>query len=207
MKTLLKNNWKNILLIIGVVFIFMYFLHPKVEEVKVPVRVEVPVPVIEKDFDTVKKPKPKIIYKEGKTVTKIDSTYYKKYVSLRKDAVRLDSLFKETIKINKYKEVVEDDSLSITLNATVRGDLLKYQLGYKTKPRTIPLDTVLKIEIPTRAKVFGGFELTMPTTNTQVLGNEPVLSAKVYMKTKKDRLWSFGFNNQKQVTVGYAWKF
>lgn len=200
----MKNKLNIILGILLIIFLYLYFFDPKVEEVKVPVTVEIPVPVVEKVFDTIYEPKP--IYIPGKTKREIDSIYYEKYKSL-KDSIKKDSLFKEAIKIEEYKPFFEDDTLRIDVYAKVRGKLLETGISYKTKPRTIKLDTTIIVPIPTKAKVFGGFELMVPTTVNQNIGNEPVISGKLYLKTKKDRLWSVGITSQKQVVVGYAWKF
>lgn len=203
MKPGLNNRLVIILSIAVVVLLYMYFAHPNIKEVKVPVTVEVPVPVIEQHFDTIYKPKPIYILK---SVSALDSTYYNKYTEL-KDSIQKDSLFKDAITIREYKTKFEDDTLTIDVYSKVRGTLLENQASYKTKPRTIKHDTTIYVPVPTRAQLYGGFELTMPTANYQTLGNQPQIEAKLHLKTKKDRLWSVGINNQKQVSIGYAWKF
>ena len=145
------NNRLLILLSTAVaVLIYIYFAHPNVKEVEVPVEVVVEVPVVEKVFDTVYQPKP--IYINSEIKKEIDSTYYKKYKELN-DSIKKDSLFRRSIEIKTYEEKIEDDTISINLNMKVRGDLLNYQVGYKTKPRDIKLDTVVKIPLAPKAKL------------------------------------------------------
>lgn len=143
--------------LIGAVISFFIF-KGEVKEVEVPIRVEVPVPSIEKQFDTVYYPKP--VYVKGKT--QIDSSYYKKY-SVLKDSIAKDSLFKEAITLNTYRERVEDDTIKIDLGLKVRGELLNYNVDYFIKERTVTLDTVLKIPVPKKPILMVGGEAVIPT--------------------------------------------
>ncbi len=202
----IKDYWREIFILLGLAFAIMYFFDPKTEEVEVPIRVEVPVPVIEKEFVTVYKPKPYPIYLKGEVIKEIDSSYYKKYKALKNEKER-DSLFKDAIKINTYKEKVEDDTITINLNMKVRGKLLNYQVGYKTKPRSIPLDTIIKVFIPTQNKFFYGVSAGMPIIKNPTLGVVPVAKADLYWKTKGDILINTSIDSEKRVWVGLAWEF
>jgi hypothetical protein len=201
MKTNVFKYWKEFLIGVGIFFAFNYFYNPKTEILSIPVRVEVPVPIIEKEFDTVYKPYP--VYIKGKGVKEIDSSYYKKYQELL-TKVSKDSMFKEVIKIRNYEEIVEDDTVAITLNMEVRGDLLNYQMGYKTKPYSIPLDTVLRVEIPARNKYFYGLSVGMPIENDYVT---PILKLDLHWKTKGNSLINLSLDSHSNVWVGYALEF
>lgn len=203
MKPFIKERLNIILGILVVVLLYMYFFHPNIEEVKIPVEIEVPVPVVEKVFDTIKEPIP--IYIPGKVKKEIDSTFYKKYIQLQ-DSIKKDSLFKEAIKIQEYKPFFEDDTIRIDVYAKVRGKLLEQGISYKTKPRTIKLDTVLTVPIPTRAKLFGGAGVRMPYNNFNPSGVSPIPYGGLYLKTKKDNLITLEFDTQ-SLSIGYAWKF
>jgi len=201
----IKKYLKEIGLVIGLIFMLLYFFDPNIEEVEVPIRVEIPIPVIEMEFDTVYKPKPYPVYLKGKTLTEIDSTYYDKYQALN-DSIKKDSIFKKAITINSYKEKVEDDTLTINLNMKVRGELLEYQVGYKTKPRTATVDTILKIKIPTQNKFFGGISVGMPIIENPE-SVTPTIKTDLYWKTKGDLLINISLDSEKRVWGGIAWKF
>lgn len=205
---LVTKHWKDIALIAGIVFTMMYFFKPKIKEVKIPIRIEVPVPVIENDFDTVKDPIPIPPKKDknNKPIIQIDSTYYDKYIKL-KDSVERDSMFKKAIEINTYKEKVEDDSITINLTMKVRGKLLEYQAGYKTKPRTILLDTTVTVPIPKYNEFYGGFSLGLPLTKQPLDGVTPIFKIDSYLKTKNDNIWSLSFDSRNYIFIGHAWKF
>lgn len=204
MKPYLKERLNIILVVLIAVLLYMYFFHPKTEEVEIPVKVEVPVPVVEKIFDTIYKPKPVPYIVKGDTVERIDSTFYKKYLALQ-DSIKKDSLFREAIKIQEYKPFFEDDTIRIDVYAKVRGELLEKAISYKTKPRTITLDTTLTVPIPTRSKLFVGGGVRLPYGQLNTGGVAPVPYGGLYLKTKKDNLISLEFDTQ-SVSVGYAFK-
>lgn len=200
---LIKKNWKDIAIAVGVVFIILYFVSPKVEEVEVPVTIEVPIPVIEKEFDTIKIPTP--VYIKSKPKKVIDSVYYNKYKQL-KDSVAKDSVFKDAITINEYNTKFEDDTLTINIFSKTRGTLLEQVAKYKTKPRVIPFDTIIKVKIPPKAKLFGGFSLGVPIRES-ITDVEPIVKADLILKTKGDNLINLSFDNRGRAWVGVAWKF
>lgn len=203
---LLKKYWRELLIIIGLLFMVLYFFDPKTEEVKIPIKIEVPIPVIKVEFDTIYEPKPYPVYLKGKLIKEIDSSYYDKYNKLA-DSIKKDNLFKKAITINRYKEKVEDDTLTINLNMKVRGELLDYQIGYKTKPRIILLDTVIKVPIPTQNKFYGGFSVGMPLIENNLINNKPSIKGDLYWKTKGDLLFNLSLDSQGRAWTGIAWEF
>ncbi len=173
----------------------MYFIkQPKPVEVEVPIVMEVPVPVISKEYSKVFFP----VFKESK----IDSNYYNKYKELKKDSIKVDSLIKELVTIRTYNEKVEDDTISINLKANVRGTLLDYQIGYKTKPYTIPLDTTIKVKIPQSPKFYFGAMVSAEFKNPN--DNIGIGPTAAFLNRKQTKLFTFSYdisNNRKQVGV------
>lgn len=167
--------------------------------VKVPVKIEVPIPVVEVEFDTIKNPYP--VYLPGKV--KIDSTYYKMYVSL-KDSVARDSLFKDAITIREYRERQEDDTIVIDVYSKVQGFLKEQQVSYKTKPRKISLDTVLEVKTKYQPKFGVGMELGAPITKE--FYQNIVFKPKVVLDTK-NMIYEGSFDTEKRAWLGIVFKF
>lgn len=185
-------------LIIGAAIMFLLVRgcsDPKI--IEVPVTIEVPVPVIIKEFDTVKEFIP--IYRDGPV--KIDSTYYDKYIALT-DSVQRDSLFKDAITIREYRERVEDDTIIINVYSKIQGFMKEQKVDYETKFRTIKLDTVLKIPIPTKPLLFIGPFLSMGTEqyNSDLSGG--VKGLLVDKNQKRAYTLGYDFLN-KEITVGF----
>lgn len=203
MINIIKNKWKDILVIIGIIFIFLYFFSPNKEIVEVPVKIEVPVPVIQKEFDTIYEPKP--IYKKGKNIVTIDSAYYNKYINL-KDSISKNNLYKEAITIREYDNKFEDEFIIINTYSKTRGTLLEITSNYKTKPRNIILDTVINVPIPTKAKVFIGVGtgINIPAFDNNTI--QPVFKGGLHLLTKKDRLISLEIDSQGRIWGSYAIK-
>jgi len=170
----------------------------EIEIVEVPVVIEVPVPSVEVEFDTIKMLTP--IYIKGEK--EIDSTYYQKYITL-KDSVQKNSMFKDAITIREYRERIEDDTIVIDLYTKVQGYMKEYQVGYKTKPRKITLDTVIKVPVPKKSQIFVGGEIGYPYSST-----ETDIQAKInlYWKNKKNILYNVGIDSKKRIWVGMAFK-
>ena len=135
---------------------------PKYIETIVPV--EVSVPAITSAFPEVKDPVPVSTITE----TEIDSTYYFKWLALKNKPNSKDSLFKEVIKINTYKETVEDDTLSIDLEFKVRGEMLSYKIDYTINPQTVKTEIPVKIEIPRPPMIYFGADLVMANGNAEM---------------------------------------
>ncbi len=195
---IIKNNWKNLLISAGIVFGMLYFLNPKIEEVEVPVRIEVKVPVIEKVHDTIEKPVPyKVLVDSPVNEQLRDSLSEAKSVI---DSLRAYKAF--TVK-RQYTQSFDDETQTITVFAETTGTLDKLQASYKTKPKTILLDTVLTIKVPKYNKFFGGISVGVPVNNNI----KPIFKADLYLKTKNNNLWNISFDTQRIVWIGHAWEF
>lgn len=205
-KQIYNENKTNLIFIgIGILIgiLLMYFIQkPTIKEVPIRVEIEVPIPIIEKNFDTIYEPYP--VYIKGEV--KIDSIYYKQWLKLN-DSISKDKSFKDAITINEYNTKFEDDTLTINIYSKTRGTLLEIKPDYKTKPRKIPVDTTIYIPLPKYNEFYGGLEVGMPLPNISTLDVTPILKSNFYWKTKKDKLWNISLDSEKRIFVGHAWKF
>lgn len=199
------KKYKYISYILNIVLLLLLFFvvkncQPEEPEEKIIIEYkEVEVPKI---IDSIPKlVKPKTIVK---TVTEIDSTYYNKYKELQ-DQVKKDSLFKETIKINEYKETFEDENVKIDVYTKTRGEVLAQSIpDYTVKPRTesIPHTTIIKAE-PKKVHVYGGLELGLPPKNI----SDFRIKGNIFVQGKKGNITTFSVDNTKTFYVGKVWKF
>lgn len=140
---------KKDLVYIAIILVMCFFLYKEynkpVKTIQVPIRIEVPIPVVEKHYDTIFKPSP---IKEV-----VDSNYYKLYVSLL-DSIKRDSLVKDVMTVREYNQVYDDSVQTINVFTEVLGRLNKQHLTYKTKERSVAVDTIIPIQIPYRNR-FG----------------------------------------------------
>lgn len=204
------KNKKNLLftgigIILGV--IFMYFIQkPTIIKVPYKVEIEVPVPVVENSFDSISYPKPEIRYIKGTVIKEVDSIYYEKWLSL-KDSITKNEVYKDAITIREYNTKFEDDILTLNIYSKTRGSLLEIKPNYKTKPRTIPLDTTLMISIPKYNEFYGGIEVGVPVI--QIPFSEPSILGKANFvwKTKKDKLFNISIDTEGRLYGGYSIKF
>jgi len=208
----LKNTFsKNNLITLGVGLLLgvllMYFIQkPTIIEVPVKVKIEAPVPVVEKQFDTIYKPKPYPVYIKGDIVKEIDSSYYNRWLSL-KDSISKDKVYKDAITIREYNTKFEDDILTLNIYSKTRGTLLEIKPDYKTKPRTIPLDTTLMISIPKYNQFYGGIELGVPVIKIPFLEPSILGKANFIWQTKKDKLINISIDTEGRLYGGYSIKF
>ena len=179
----MKNNILGFVVAVLVGMAIMFFIKkPQIKEVKVPFRVEVEVPVIERVFDTVFEPQEvikNVVVKNDKLIEE-----YKKANDSLKEA-----LFNSAVTVREYKEVFEDSTITITVGAKVTGT-----------------DTTLTVEVPdySRSVVVYG-EVGMPTMqNTQA---PPVLKVGFDISNKKNWVWGGSYDTEKRVWVKIGKKF
>ena len=196
----MKNNILGFVVAVLVGMAIMFFIKkPQIKEVKVPFRVEVEVPVIEKVFDTVFEPQEiikSVVVKNDKLIEE-----YKKANDSLKEA-----LFNSAVTVREYREVFEDSTITITVGAKVTGTLNSLVAEYKTKPRIIVVDTTLTVDVPDYSRsivVYG--EVGMPTMqNTQA---PPVLKVGFDISNKKNWVWGGSYDTEKRVWVKIGKKF
>lgn len=163
----------------GMVIFFLLKENKEEATAEVPVNIEFKTPEIVVKKDTVFLPEP--IYIKGDK--EIDSTYYNEYINL-KDSIAKEELFKETISINVYNEVIEDDVLKIDLYMKSRGKVLEYKTDYKIFSKTYSIDTTLTIKIPQKAKLYVGGQIILPANTGNM---QPSLAPSMLFTDKKSK--------------------
>lgn len=191
---LIKKYWSYAALAILAIFLVKECNKPPKVDYK-DVLIEVPIPVVEKQFDTVR---PKPITKTKKV---IDSTYYKKYLSL-KDSVQRDSAYRDAIQINEYNQVFKDTFQTIEVYTKSRGEVLEQSLKYKTEPRTITVRDSIPI-IPKRTFSLG-VEVGVPTVHG--LGTSPVIKGGIQYKNRKGNTTSLSYDTEGRIWLGKTFK-
>lgn len=193
----MKNNIIGFVVAVLIGMAIMFFIRkPQIKEVKVPFRVEVKVPVIEKVFDTV--------YPKAKVVKEVDTSLVEQYKKAN-DSLK-KALFKSAVTVREYKEVFEDSTITITVGANVTGTLNSLIAEYKTKPRVVVLDTTLTVDVPDYSRsisVYG--ELGMPTI--QGIEASPVFKAGFDISNKRNWIWGGSYDTEKRVWLKLGKKF
>jgi hypothetical protein len=201
MKTGIK--WFIVGALIGALVVYL-LKNTIIKEVKVPFVVEVEVPIIEKEFDT--------IFLEGRPIHNIvrvvDSSLVEKYRAAN-DSLRRE-LFNSAVTVREYQEVFEDSTITITVGANVTGTLNSLIAKYKTKPRVVVVDTTLTVEVPNYNRsisVYG--ELGLPTKVNELgtINAAPLLKAGFDITTKKNSIWGGSFDTENRVWVKYGKRF
>lgn len=199
----MKNSITKYVIAVLIGMAIMFFIKkPQVKEVKVPFRVEVKVPVIERVFDTILKPfevKKEVVVRDEKLIEK-----YKKANDSLKEA-----LFNSAVTVREYKEVFEDSTITITVGANVTGTLNSLIAEYKTKPRIIVLDTTLKVKVPDYSRSIGVYgEVGLPTNmNSKSMISTPVLKIGFDISNKKNWIYGGSFDTEKRVWIKVGKKF
>lgn len=193
----MKNNIIGFVVAVLIGMAIMFFIRkPQIKEVKVPFRVEVKVPVIEKVFDTV--------YPKAKVVKEVDTSLVEQYKKANDSLKR--ALFESAVTVREYKEVFEDSTITITVGANVTGTLNSLIAEYKTKPRVVVLDTTLTVDVPDYSRsisVYG--ELGMPTI--QGIEASPVFKVGFDISNKRNWIWGGSYDTEKRVWVKLGKKF
>ncbi len=174
--------------------------------VEVPIKIEVPVPVIVSD--TVWRdsliPIPK--------VNPVNDRLLSEYDRLN-DSLKKREAYIESIKKRSYKEVFEDSIQDITVFANTTGFLDSLGVAYKTHPRTIPLDTVAKVEIkiPKRRDISLYLE-----TDAIMIPSQPTFKLGVDITTKNNIIFGTSLDTRSimdegklkpWLKVGKKWNF
>lgn len=199
------NKLKNIYIIVSIIFITLLLIFllkkpkdPEVITVEVPVRIEIPIPAKEGKSDTIYLPSP---IRENPINKDLE-----KRLKEAKDSLSLIKIVKEELKERDYKQKFDDLVQTITVSTKVQGRLLNQSLEYFVKADTITVDTIVpvNIEVPTKIKVFGLLEAGNSIDISKI---DPVVKGSVIFKNKTDKLLSVGFDSNKNVWIGYGFKF
>lgn len=196
----MKNKISEFLIAVAIGMAIMFFIRkPQIKEVRVPFRVEVEVPVVEKQFDTVYEIK-EVIKREEVVDKKLLEEYKKANDSLK------TALFNSAITVRDYRQVFEDSTITITVNAKVTGTLKSLVAEYKTKPKIVVVDSELTVEVPDYSRAVSVYgELGMPA----IQGSQvpPVLKIGFDISNKKDWIWGGSYDTEKRVWLKIGKKF
>ena len=196
----MKNNIIGFVVAVLIGMAIMFFIRkPQIKEVKVPFRVEVEVPVVEKVFDTVYE-----VQEVTKEVAVVDESLVEEYKK-ENDSLK-EALFNSAVTVRDYRQVFEDSTITITVGAKVTGTLNSLVAEYKTKPKIIVIDTTLTVDVPDYSRsisVYG--ELGMPTI--QGLDGTPVFKLGFDISNKNNWVWGGSYDTEKRVWIKLGKKF
>jgi len=196
----MKNNIIGFVVAVLIGMAIMFFIRkPQIKEVKVPFRVEVEVPVVEKVFDTVYE-----VQEVTKEVAVVDESLVEEYKKAN-DSLK-EALFNSAVTVRDYRQVFEDSTITITVGAKVTGTLNSLVAEYKTKPKIIVMDITLTVDVPDYSRsisVYG--ELGMPTI--QGIKAQPVFKVGFDISNKNNWVWGGSYDTEKRVWVKLGKKF
>lgn len=171
--------------------------------IKTPVYIEVPVPVVEKVFDTIKEPYPVYV--------KADTVRVTEYINAS-DSLQ-QSMFEEAITVREYNEKFEDDYIIGNVYSKTTGTLDAQSFEYKTKPRVIIVDTTItqEIEVPYKNKLFVGGELGMPLQKYDQI-NESIIRNNIKARVNlgldtKNFIYNTAIDTDTYLWLGVNYKF
>jgi len=181
--------------LLGIV-LFLVNCQGEKEIIKVPVRIEVPIPGIEGRTDTVFVPTPYRV-----EVPKETDTHLEAYLATKDSLERL-RLYLDAITIREYQNEFEDDTIRIDTWSRVRGELLAQSSEYYIKPRTIAFDTVIDVQIPRYNQFYlaGGIRSTFPIET-------PVGVLKGVFVNKNNNMLGLEAGTDRSFGVFYGLKF
>lgn len=201
---MIKLNTKAALIIGGVLAVLAigFFLGRstvKRDVKEIPIRVEVPVPVVESDTIW----RDSLVPVKVETPNPVNTKLVSQYDSLKTEIEKRD-LYLETIKKRTYKETFEDSIQTIEVTAVTTGFLDSLGLNYKTKPRHILLDTVVKVKMKEPM-------MLIPYVSTDLPGPNGTVNPSVGLDyvSRKGFTVGLGYDSRKNflIKAGYAIKF
>lgn len=190
-------NKKNISYLIIIILLFFIFIQRSCTSSKVITKKE---SVIKYDTLTVFKKLPsKIITKyktlKGDTVYipgKVDTLEVKVFEKAT-DSTQLE-MYIDATKIRQYKSVFNDSLADISIYTETKGELLKMAPTITIKARLPEKKTVFAL--------YGGFELS---NNLQF--NNPIVKGNLFIQNKKGDLYTTGYDTNKNIYIGYSFRF
>jgi hypothetical protein len=105
------------------------------------------------------------------------------------------ALYSNAIAIKSFNHIFDNDTINITANGLVRGEIQSIAIDYKIKSRTIE---ILKPK-ETFLRVMGGIEVG----NTKLLDNFTA-KATLGFQNRKGNTITFGTDTEKRIYVGYS---
>lgn len=210
------KNIKNVLIILLILFLG-YFIYDKLtteeREIEVPIYIEVPVPSIEGESDTLKNPTPiKIINPINKQLNNKNKELIKENKKLLKlykeaDSILKENKYKDAITIREYEEEFVDTFQTISVFTKTRGSLLEQSISYKTNEYTIPLDTIVTTKVKNKFKVFGSLEVGTILLDEDKKFSNIVVKPGIIFKNSKDNGLMLSVDTNGIVYIGGIIKF
>lgn len=144
----------------------MFFLKKCDEKpIDVPIDIKIPVPGKDTIFVPIKEPKP--LPDTLKIKNPINIKLKKELDSARSLIDSLEAYKAFAVK-REYKEIFEDSTQKITVNAETTGTLDLVNVGYEIFPDTINYKDTLKIKVPSHNKFYFGGEIVVPSNNSNM---------------------------------------
>lgn len=172
----------------------LYSSYINKETVKIPIRVEVEVPVKVHSFDTIYEPKP---YKVFVNLPKVDEF-------VKSNPEEQIILYKEAVTENSYENTFEDSVQTIKVTSIVEGKLKGVSVDYKTKPSSVFLDTVIekRVLVPKRSLIIyseAGTGLNKGSLDNNL--NSVIFKVGLDYKSKNKWIYGGSYDTQKRVWV------
>lgn len=141
-----------------------------------------------------------VVQRIDKVENKLNKELLKKYEKAKKerDSLQLDNVFKKAITERKYKEQLSDSVIDVVVYSDVIGTLSRQKITYTTKPQEYYIKQKKK-----RSKMYmGGF------TRVGLNGYENIAFGVdlQFVNKKQNKMFKFGYDNQKFVTIGVSFK-
>jgi hypothetical protein len=192
-----STNFYRITTIISIVIIlFLVNCQRERDVIKVPVRIEVPIPAIKSKTDTIYKPVPYRIVSPNPVNDSLLIHY-----TATKDSLERLRMFVWAITVREYQTEFEDENIKIDTYSRVRGELLAQSNDYFIKPRTIIVDTTLEVSVPrfNALYLYGGAKYSL-------IDKSAGFEAKLVLINKKNNLLSVGLDTQGYFSAGLGFK-
>jgi hypothetical protein len=192
-----STNFYRITTIISIIIIlFLVNCQGERDVIKVPVRIEVPIPTIKGKTDTIYKPVPYRI----EVPNPVNDSLLIQYTATKDSLERL-RMFVWAITVREYQTEFEDENIKIDTYSRVRGELLAQSNEYFIKPRTITVDTTLEVSVPrfNALYLYGGAKYSL-------IDKSAGFEAKLILINKKNNLLSVGLDTQGFFSAGLGFK-
>ena len=157
------------------------------------------IPPIDGDFDVIIDPKPKLVIEYRDTIIYKDKEIYidrpievikwEKYAEA--DDVEQAVLYKDCIAINEYEEMLDDEHLTINVNATTVGTLKSLGVSYHIKERSI--------QVPSNKRI--GLLLGAEYGNRTSLDNS-IFKGNFGLQTKGGNIFTVSADTDKNLWIG-----
>jgi hypothetical protein len=181
-------------------------LKPKHEtKTKIPVTTKITTPEIKHTSDTIYITD--TIYQDRiKYIAEgYDEDLISKYVRLQ-DSIKKLQMYVKAVEKKTYTTTFSDSTQNITVNSSVRGELLKQNISYEIFPQEYTSDTLIDHVEKNKIKLFGRGSVGIPI---RAGPDDYHLTVKtdLILKNRRDQLISVGIDTDLRVWLGFGVKF